>query len=229
MTDGDDQSENETSRIIADLMDGENADAEASGFSKGDHGTVTGDEDIDFNLESCEIVAQSLDTETSVGTRLYYVSDDIYALAQYRRSVSNDWSENFLTHGILTVNPIELDADTLRNEIADHGTDSLTDEQLDRVRDEYVMACRDAIWAGIDKPGTNNGPVLRGRIVCIEDHSWRETLRPRFGAFLSDAQLEAVEIALMDSRPDVDWTWCQLYAIYVARLDFAPANDEVNN
>lgn len=218
MTDGDDRSDRATPDALNDAFGGPSRSSEQ--FSTGDHGVVRGDDDVAFDLESCELVAQSFDTESGVGTRLYRVEGDTFALSQYRRSVSQEWSENLLTHGTLTVEPVELDAATLREGVDDHGAPPLTDDQLEHVRDTYATVSREAIRQAIDAPGTDDGPVVRRQLACVEDHAWRETLEPRLAEGLVEGQTGAVLDALMDARPEVDWTWCRLYAVYLARLDF---------
>lgn len=225
MTGGDGSPENASPESLEDLLGEGSGEANATtGPTTGAHGVVSGDDEVAFDLESCEIVAQSFDTEVSVGTRLYHVADDVFALSQYRRSGTQDWSEKLVTYGVLTVEPVELVADVLDEAVRERGLEPLTDSQLAHVRDVYTATCRATIWEEIEAPGTNTGPVVRGRIACVEDPAWRETLLPQLER-LSDAQIDAVSDALVDARPEVDWTWCQLYAFYVARLDFAPTDD----
>lgn len=227
MTDGDNDPADATPPdAVADALGEALGDAgrrqgQGHGMSEGTHGVVTGDDDADFDLEACEIVAQTYDIEAGVGTRLYHVADDTYALSQYRRSVGQDWAETLLTHGELTVDPAPLDAATLAAAVADADAPALSEAQLDHVQTVYADACERAIEDALAARGTDDGPVLRGELACVEDHTWRDDLRPALADELADAQVDAVLEGLMDARPDTDWTWCQLYAVYVARLRFA--------
>lgn len=192
--------------------------------SRGDHGVVSGDEDTDFDLKACEIVAQTFDNEAGVGSRLYHVEGDVYALSQYRRSVAKDWSETLLTHGELTVEPATLDSAVFEAAVDERGASPLTDEQLAHIRTVYTETCTQAVWDAIERRGTNDGPVLQEGLACVEDHTWRETLQPAFATELADEQVAAVSDALMDARPDLDWTWAQLYAVFVSKLAFDGAD-----
>lgn len=201
----------------------------ANAMSRGNHGTVTGDDDVGFDLERCEIVAQTYDTEAGVGSRLYHVNGDTYALSQYRRSVSQEWAETLLTHGELTIQPATLDVSTFEAAVREYDASPLTDVQLTFIQNAYDTACKEAFWSGLEGARTNDGPVLRGELACIEDHGWRETLRSSLAERLDDCQVEAVLDNLMDARPDVDWTWCQLYAVYVIRMLFEQGNTVRND
>jgi hypothetical protein len=215
-----DQTPTEITDVLGDALGTDRSRDEGTQMSRGRHGTVTGDDDLNFDLESCEIVTQTYDNESSAGTRLYHVEDDIYALSQYRRSVSQDWAETLILYGELSVEPITLEADPIETSIKVSGADPLSDEQIAHVTDSYSTECADAVWENIESNENDSGPVLRGPIACVEDHAWRESLRPTLADQLDKAQVEAVTDALMDARPDIDWTWCQLYAVYVTRLLF---------
>lgn len=221
----DDPADTTPSDAVADALgeafgSGDQSKDSGDSLSRGDHGVVSGDEDTDFDLESCEIVAQTFDNEAGIGTRLYHVQDNVYALSQYRRSVSQDWSETLLTHGELAVEPATLDNAVFEAAVEEQDVTPLTDEQLEHIQAVYTETCEQAVRDAIGQQGTNDGPVLRENLACVEDHTWRETLNPAFEAELADDQVEAVMDAVMNARPDLDWAWAQLYAVYVTQLTF---------
>ena len=197
-----------------------------SGLSQGVHGNVTGDSDVDFDLTDCEIVAQSFDDVAGAGTRLYHVDNNIYALSQFRRAVSQDWTETLQTHGRLTVDPVELEREPLNRAIEDHDADSL--ENFSYVQLVYADTCEQMIWHHL-KAGGTEGLIPRGRIACVEDHNWRSTLRPALAEQLTHSQTDAVLDGLMAARPNTNWTWCQLYGVYVAALRFGASTSKEGN
>jgi hypothetical protein len=214
--------------VVGDALGGTQSGGQRAGMSRGTHGNVTGDDDVAFDLTDCEIVAQAFDDETGVGTRLYHVDGDVYALSQFRRAVSQDWTETLQTHGTLTVDPVKLDRDPLDEAVAERGATPLSDADLAHVRSVYADTTVEIIWEHIETDRIE-GLVPRGQLGCVEDHGWRSMLRPKLAEQLTDDQTAAVLDGLMDARPDVDWMWCQLYAVYVAALRFGPDDAPEND
>lgn len=215
----DEQMPGEVADILGNALEPGQPQERTSGMSRGKHGNVSGDEDATFDLRECTIVAQAYDDASEVGTRLYHVEEDVYALSQFRRSVSQDWTETLQTHGSLTVEPVTLEQGSLKTAVSDADAKPLTADDISFIQSVYADTCRQEIWRYIESERAE-GLVPRGRIGCVEDHNWRSTLRPLLAEQLTDPQVEGVLEGLMDARPNVDWTWCQLYAIYIAALQF---------